>query len=545
MSEKTHVQGEVQQERTHKEIMFVLSGLMVGMLLAALDQTIVSTALKTIVIDLHGLNHYTWVVTAYLLTSTASTPLYGKISDLYGRRIIFQFAIITFLIGSFAAGISTSMTELISFRALQGLGAGGLMSLTFVIIGDLVAPRERGRYQGYFGAVWGLSSVAGPLLGGFFSDHHLLIAGWRWIFYINLPFGIAALIITSASLHIPFHKRDHKIDYLGAFLMVMAIVSLLMAVSVYGPENHATDSTVGWTGIKTILGFIFAVVFTIAFIFQENRAPEPVLPLRLFKNHTVTLTSIVGFIIGAGMFGAIVLLPLYYQVVKDNSATVSGLKLIPFMLGIVTLSITSGRQIAKTGKYKRWPVIGLFIMGTGVALLATIGVNTSFWWIALYSIMIGGGLGMAMQNIVIALQNAIDLKDIAVATSANTFFRSIGSTIGVAVFGTVYGNALTHYISKGMVTLAKTQPSLAQAVTPGQMNATMQDPNLLFKPNFPAVVRDNILHSYTQAFHVVFLVAAPVCFLGFIVVSFLREHPLRTSAAAQKAREEAAGESFA
>ena len=245
------------------------------------------------------------------------------------------------------------------------------------------------------------------------------------------------------------------------------------------------------------------------------------------------------------MFGAIVLLPLYYQVVKNDSATISGLKLIPFMLGIVGLSITSGRLIAKTGKYKRWPVIGLFIMGSGVALLATIGVNTSFWYISIYSIMIGGGLGMAMQNIVIALQNAVEMKDIAVATSANTFFRSIGSTIGVAIFGTVYGNALTHYIGKGLGTLAKSQPALASALSPEQMKATMQNPGLLFKPNVPAVVRENILHSYTQAFHMVFLVAAPVCFLGFIVVSFLREVPLRTSAAAQKAREEAVGETFA
>jgi EmrB/QacA subfamily drug resistance transporter len=545
MSEKTQGHHEGHVERSHKEIMLVLSGLMVGMLLAALDQTIVSTALKTIVIDLHGLNHYTWVVTAYLLTSTASTPLYGKISDLYGRRPVFQFAIVTFLLGSFAAGIANTMTELIAFRAVQGLGAGGLMALTFVIIGDLVSPRERGKYQGYFGAVWGLSSVAGPLLGGFFSDHHLLIAGWRWIFYINLPFGIAALIITSMHLHIPLHRREHKIDYLGALLMVLGISSLLTAVSIYGPENHATDHSVGWTGSKTIIAFVLAALFTAAFIFQESRASEPVLPLRLFKDHTVNLTSIVGFIIGAGMFGAIVMLPLYYQVVKNNSATISGLKLIPFMLGIVGLSITSGRLIAKTGKYKRWPVIGLFIMGTGVLLLSTIGVSTSFWNIALYSIMIGAGLGMAMQNIVIALQNAVEMKDIAVATSANTFFRSIGSTIGVAIFGTIYGDALTRYVTKGVGTLVKSQPALAAAVTPQSMSATMQNPNLLYKPGVPAVLRDTILHSYTQAFHVVFLVAAPVCYLGFVVVLFLREHPLRTSAAAQKAREEAAGETFA
>jgi len=308
---------------SHKEIMFVLSGLMMGMLLAALDQTIVSTALKKIVEDFNGLSHYTWVVTAYLLTSTASTPLYGKISDLYGRRPVFQFAIVTFLIGSFAAGAATSMNQLIAFRAIQGLGAGGLMALTFVIIGDIVSPRDRGKYQGYFGGVWGLSSVAGPLLGGFFSDHHHIfgVAGWRWIFYINLPFGLAALVITTASLHIPKVVKKHKIDYLGAFLMVLSVSALLLAISVYGPEN-------GWTATKTLVAFGAFLVLLLAFLFQESRASEPILPLRLFKNHTFSTTSILGFIIGAGMFGAIVMLPLYLQLVKGNSATTSGL--LPF-----------------------------------------------------------------------------------------------------------------------------------------------------------------------------------------------------------------------
>ena len=294
----------------------MLSGLMTGLLLAALDQTIVSTALKNIVEEFDGLNHYTWVVTAYLLTSTASTPLYGKISDLYGRRPVFQFAIITFLIGSLLAGASQNMTQLIFTRALQGLGAGGLMALTFVIIGDIVSPRERGKYVGYFGAVWGLASVAGPLLGGFFSDREAIlgITGWRWIFYINLPFGILALIITSAVLHLPKVKREHKVDYLGALILVLAVCSLLMSVSVYGPEN-------GWTDSRTILTMILGITLTLLFIWQEFRAVEPILPMRLFKNHTFSLSSVLGFIIGAGMFGAIVMLPLYLQVVKGNSAT--------------------------------------------------------------------------------------------------------------------------------------------------------------------------------------------------------------------------------
>ena len=298
--------GESSGPLTHKEIMIVLSGLMTGMLLAALDQTIVSTALKNIVEDFDGLNHYTWVVTAYLLTSTASTPLYGKISDLYGRRPVFQFAIITFLIGSLLAGASQNMTQLIFTRALQGVGAGGLMALTFVIIGDIVSPRERGKYQGYFGAVWGLSSVAGPLLGGFFSDHETIlgITGWRWIFYINIPFGILALVITSAVLHIPKVKREHKIDYFGALILVFAVSAVLLAVSVYGPED-------GWTDSRTLTVFGLGLFLTLLFLWQETRAKEPILPLRLFKNHTFSLTSVLGFIIGAGMFGAIVMLPLY------------------------------------------------------------------------------------------------------------------------------------------------------------------------------------------------------------------------------------------
>ncbi len=531
-------EAKTTQTRTHREIMFVLSGLMVGMLLAALDQTIVSTALKTIVIQLHGLNHYTWVVTAYLLTSTASTPLYGKISDLYGRRIIFQFAIVTFLVGSFAAGISSSMTELIIFRAVQGLGAGGLMALTFVIIGDLVSPRERGKYQGYFGGVWGLSSVAGPLLGGFFSDHaHILgITGWRWIFYINLPFGIAALVITSASLHIPLHRTEHKIDYSGALLLVLGASALLMGVSYYGPTD-------GWTNSKTIISFVVAIVFTIAFLFNERKAAEPVIPLRLFKNHTVSLTTIIAFIIGAGMFGAIVLLPLYYQVVRDNSATLSGLKLIPFMLGIVSASIISGRLISKHGKYKRYPVIGLLVMALGIGLLSTLSVTTPFWQLAIYSILIGAGLGMAMQNIVIALQNAIDMKDIAVGTSSNTFFRSIGATIGVAAFGAIYANVLTHTITKSLMPLAQANPTAMPSKA--QLTAMQQNPNLLFNGSVPGPIQHAILNSYTHAFHVVFLTAVPLVLLGFFFALALRETPLRSGAAMETAREKAAGEALA
>ena len=522
---------------THKEILFVLSGLMVGMLLAALDQTIVSTALKSIVEDFDGLAHYTWVVTAYLLTSTASTPLYGKISDLYGRRPVFQFAIITFLIGSFAAGAATSMEQLIAFRAVQGLGAGGLMSLTFVIIGDIISPRERGKYQGFFGAVWGLSSVAGPLLGGYFSDHAQIlgVSGWRWIFYINLPFGIAALILTSIFLHIPKVKREHSIDYLGALLLVSGVSSLLLGISVYGPQD-------GWQNSKTLISITAAIVLILLFIFQESRAKEPILPLTLFKNHTFSVTSIMAFIIGAGMFGAIIMLPLYLQIVKGDSATSAGLKLIPFMIGIVTMSIVSGKMITKHGHYKRFPIIGLALMSIGLAMLATLTETTAFWKLAIYAILIGAGLGLSMQTIVIALQNSVDFRDLGVATSANTFFRSIGATMGVALFGTVYASRLAHNLPIEVEKLRVSNPSALVGATPEKFAALEYNTAVL--QTFTPELQAGIIHAFVNSFHVVFLSAVPITIIGFFIAFMLRETPLRTGVGHQAAKEDAAGEAL-
>ena len=526
--------GAPSKAHSHREIMVIMSGLMTGMLLAALDQTIVSTALKTIVIDLHGLKEYTWVVTAYLLTSTASTPLYGKISDLYGRRIVFQFAIVTFLIGSFLAGVSQNMSQLIATRALQGLGAGGLMALTFVIIGDIVPPRERGRYQGYFGAVWGLSSVAGPLLGGFFSDHNQIlgITGWRWIFYINLPFGIAALAITSAVLHIPKVKREHSIDYLGALLLVTGVTAVLMAMAVYGPQD-------GWLDSRTITYFIVGIIVSIGFVYWEGKAKEPILPMSLFKNHTFSITSALGAVIGAGMFGAIVMLPLYLQIVKGNTATQAGLKLIPLMLGIVSTSIFSGKQITKTGKYKMFPVVGTAIMTVGLLMMVTLNRETPFWQLSIYSIIVGAGLGLSMQTIVIALQNSVDFKDMGVATSANTFFRSLGSVFGTAIFGAVLNNRLAHYMTNGFTTLGTQDPSAVKGLDLSTQGVTA----IVASPqNFSAVVHNTAMDAYVNAFHIVFLTAAPVTANGLILALSLREVPLRTSHDYAAARDESAGE---
>ena len=473
---------------THRQILVVLSGLMTGMLLAALDQTIVSTALKQIVEDLDGLDQYTWVVTAYLLTSTATTPLYGKISDLYGRRPVFQFAIITFLVGSLLAAFSTNMTELIATRAIQGLGGGGLMALTFTIIGDIIPPRERGRYQGYFGAVWGLSSVAGPLLGGYFSDsgNILGITGWRWIFLINLPFGIVALVVTSFVLHIPKVRREHKIDYLGAITMIAAVSSLLLAIAYSVPAY-------GWGDTLTLAYFAVGILLTLAFLQIERKAIEPILPLDLFKNDIFSVTSGIGFIIGAGMFGALVMLPLYLQVVQGNSATESGLKLVPFMLGILTMSILTGKRISKTGKYKKFPLIGSLVMTLGLLLMTTLSISTPFWQLAIFSMLIGMGLGLTMPTMVVAVQNAVDFKDMGVATGANTFFRSLGAAFGSAIFGTILTNRLAVHIDSGMAQLAANNPAAAESFDPALLSQLQNSTSVL--ATLPTEVTEAVLQS--------------------------------------------------
>jgi EmrB/QacA subfamily drug resistance transporter len=522
---------------THKEIMIILGGLMTGMLLAALDQTIVSTALKNIVEEFDGLNHYTWVVTAYLLTSTASTPLYGKISDIYGRRVVFQFAIVTFLIGSLLAGAAQNMEQLIATRALQGLGAGGLMALTFVIIGDIVPPRERGKYQGYFGAVWGLSSVAGPLLGGFFSDNGQIlgISGWRWIFLINLPLGIASLIITSAVLHIPKVKRDHSIDYLGAVLMVASVCLILLSASIYGPQY-------GWGDSRTVTYALVGIVLTILFLLWERKAKEPILPLYLFKNHTFSVTSALGAVIGAGMFGAIIMLPLYFQVVRGYSATEAGLKLIPLMLGIVSTSIISGKMISKHGHYKRFPIMGTAIMTVGILLMTRLQIDTPYWQISIYAVMVGAGLGLSMQTIVIALQNSVEFKDMGVATSSNTFFRSLGSVFGTAIFGSILTNRVVHYMSSGFGDLAKTNPGALEGFDTSKLAALTNNTAVL--KTFPPVIKQTALEAFVNSFHVVFYAAAPITLLGLALAFMLRETPLRTTQDYAAAREDAAGESL-
>lgn len=517
---------------THRQIMIVLSGLMTGMLLAALDQTIVSTALKRIVEDFNGLDHYTWVVTAYLLTSTASTPLYGKISDLFGRRKVFQFAIVTFLLGSFLAGASQNMAELIATRALQGLGGGGLMALTFVIIGDIIPPRERGRYQGYFGAVWGLSSVAGPLLGGFFSDRATIfgITGWRWIFYINLPFGILSLIITSAVLHLPKVRREHKIDYLGAALMVTSVTSILLGIAYSAPAY-------GWAAPLTMIYLASGLILAVLFLLQEKRATEPILPLDLFKNHVFSAASGIGFVIGAGMFGAVVMIPLFLQVVQGTSAMTAGLKLIPFMLGILTASITSGKRISKTGRYKKYPIIGTGLMTIGIILMRRLEIGTPYWQLSIYILLVGLGLGLSMQTLIIAVQNSIDFKHMGIATSAHTFFRSLGSVVGVGIFGSVLSSRLTHHLKDGFANLSHKDPAALVGFDPAKL-ARVQNNTAVLKTLSP-VVRRTVLQGFVHSFADVFLVAASITTVGFLLAFALKEITLKSSDAHAADRHEA------
>lgn len=503
---------------THRQIQIILIGLMSGMLLAALDQSIVGTALPRIVSDLGGLNHITWVVTAYLLTSTASTPLWGKISDLYGRRIIFQITIVIFLIGSALCGLAQSMPQLILFRAIQGIGGGGLMAIAFAIIGDVIPARERGRYSGYFGAVFGVSSLAGPLLGGWITDN----ISWRWIFYINLPIGIVALVVTSIVLKMPVIKRDAKIDYLGATSIVAGVSSLLLYLNWAGEKY-------GWTS-PTALAFVaVSVAMTVAFVFIELRAVEPIIPMQLFKNPIFSVANAFGFLIGFALFGGAIYLPLYLQTVKGMSPTESGLAMLPMVAGTFSMSIISGQLITRTGKYKIYPIIGSSILLVALYLLNTLHVTTPYWQIAIYAFLFGVGLGLAMMTIITPVQNAVSPRDIGTATSATTFGRSLGGAIGAAFFGAVMTSRLVHYIAGIPEVAAGSLP--AGEINTNDMNAIHQ---------LPEPLRTEVLTAFTSAVTDVFLYVIPVIAIALVIVLFLKEIPLRTTAPILEQQREAA-----
>ncbi len=495
------VQARVEQTADRPRVWLVFSGLMLGLLIASLDQTVVATALPTIVSDLGGLNELSWVVTAYLLASTASTPLWGKLGDLYGRKRLFQAAIALFLVGSALCGLSQNMAELIIFRALQGLGGGGIIVLSQAIIADVVSPRELGRYQGLFGAVFGLTSVAGPLLGGFFVDN----LSWRWIFYINLPIGVAALIVIAVALPAIGQRGHHTIDYLGTVLLAAAATSLVLLATLGG-------TIAPWGSAPIILLVVAAVVLVTGFIIAEQHAAEPVLPLELFRNRVFSLACAIGFVVGFALFGATTFLPLFLQVVNGASPTSSGLRLLPMILGVLTTSITSGLLITRWGRYKPFPIAGTALMVLGLFLLSQMNEQTSILVASLDMLVLGMGLGLVMQVLVIAVQNAVDYRNLGVATSGATFFRSIGGSFGTAVFGAIFSNVLASHLS-----------SLASTL-PAENASALQ--------HLPTSVRAEFVHAYAQSLSTVFLVAAPIAAVAFILSWLLPEVRLRTTAQA-------------
>ena len=496
---------------THRQILLVFSGLMSGVLLAALDQTIVSTALPTIVGELGGIDHLSWVVTAYLLTSTASTPLYGKLSDLYGRKQMFQAAIVIFLIGSVLSGISQDMFQLVLFRGVQGIGAGGLMAMAFAIIGDIISPRERGRYTGYLGSVFAVASVAGPLLGGLFVDH----LSWRWVFYINVPVGAVALVITAKVLDLPFAVRRHRIDYEGAALPVAGVTSLLLAL-VWGGNEYPWGSPV-------ILGSAAAgVVLLAGFVLWEGRAAEPILPLRLFRKPVFRMSVVLSFLVGMGMFGGIIFLPLFLQVVNGASATDSGLLTLPMMIGIMTTSIGSGRLITRTGRYKVFPVVGFAVASLGMWMLSRMDSATTTVYSSLSMFVFGLGIGLISQVLILAMQNESDPADLGTTTSSATFFRQIGGSFGVAIFGAVLTAGITREL-----------PRLLPEGTPttggGGTSSLLASPEAIRA--LPTDIREAVVQALTLAIHDVFLLGMAVLLVGFALVWWLKELPLGETAA--------------
>jgi EmrB/QacA subfamily drug resistance transporter len=493
----------------------VFIALMLGMFLAALDQTIVAVALPKIVGDLGALNHISWVVTSYLLASTISTPIYGKLGDMYGRKPVFLVAILIFLGGSMLAGLSQTMAELIGFRALQGIGAGGLMVGAQAIIGDIVPPRERGRYMGLIGSVFAVASVAGPLLGGFLTS-----ISWRLIFYVNVPIGIVAVVIVITRLHLQTPHRRHRIDYLGAALLSGGVGALIL-LATWGGTQYA------W-GSRVIIGLgIVGVALLAAFVWQERRAAEPILPLWLFRSRIFSVANAMGFTIGMALFGAIIFMPLFLQIVYGVTPTVSGLLMISLMGGLLITAVLSGRAITRIGRYRPFPIAGTAVLVVGMYLLSLLGVHTPPWVASAYMVVVGVGLGLVMQVLVLAVQNDARTQDIGVATASATFFRSMGGAFGVAIFGTIFATRLSHQLS-----------GLPSAVTAHLGSGVHLDPSQIDK--LPPPVHDVVLHAFAHSLSGVFLFGTALAVVPFVLSWFLREKPLRTTVA-HEAEEEPLG----
>ncbi|WP_328963502.1 MFS transporter [Streptomyces virginiae] len=497
-------------EHASREVLVSIGALLLGLLIAALDQTIVSTALPTIVSDLGGMAHLSWVVTAYMLASTAATPLWGKLGDQYGRKKLFQYAIVLFLIGSALCGIAQDMPQLIGFRALQGLGGGGLIVLSMAIVGDIVPPRERGKYQGLFGGVFGATSVLGPLLGGLFVDN----LSWRWVFYINLPIGLVALVVIAAVLHIPARSSKHTIDYLGTFLIACVATCLVLIASLGG--------TWGWGSARIIGVAVLGAVLLAAFLLVERKAPEPVLPLGLFRIRTFTLCSAISFVVGFAMFGAMVYLPTFLQVVQGVSPTMSGVHMLPMVIGMLITSTVSGQIVSRTGRWKVFPILGTAVTALGLLLLHQLHRTSSTWEMSVYFFVFGAGLGLVMQVLVLVVQNAVSYADLGVATSGATFFRSIGASFGVAIFGTVF----THQLDD------KLAASLAGVTLPAGASVAQLEADPRAIAELPADLQPRVLDAYATAITDVFLYAVPIVLIAFVIAWFLKEDKLRGSVTA-------------
>ncbi|HEY3871228.1 MAG TPA: MFS transporter [Actinocrinis sp.] len=498
--------GQPPIEESAAQVRLVFAGVMLAMFLAALDQTIVATALPTIVGDLGGASHLSWVVTAYMLASTATTPLWGKLGDLFGRKALFQICIVIFLAGSALCGQSHSMTELIAFRALQGIGGGGLMVLAMALIADVVPPRDRGRYQGLIGAVFGVASVLGPLLGGFLVDN----LSWRWVFYVNLPVGVVALAVVAIALRSHSPGVRPKIDYAGTVLLAGASTCLVLITSLGG-------TTWAWNSGQIWGCAAGAAVLIVAFITVEQRVPEPVLPLRLFRNPVFSMCSGIGFVVGLTMFGSLSFIPLFMQVVNGVSPTGSGLRLLPLMAGLLVASIGTGQLISKFGRYKIFPIVGTLFMAAGLALLSRVSDTTGYGVFSADLVVFGIGLGLTMQVLIIAVQNSVDYADLGTATSGATYFRSIGGSFGASIFGTILDNRLTTNVSHGLAA-GTLSPSFPVARILADPTAVHQLPHDLAQP---------FLHIYAISMQRVFLVAVPIALLAFVLALFLREVPLR------------------
>ncbi len=491
----------------------IFGALLLVLFVASLDQTIVSTALPTIVGDLGGLQHLSWVVTAYLLASTVVAPLYGKLGDLYGRKRVLQVALVLFLAGSALCGLAQSMPQLIAFRAVQGLGGGGLIVVTMAVVGDLVAPRDRGRYQGLFGGVFGVSTVAGPLLGGFFVDN----LSWRWIFYINLPLGAVALAVISAAFRSPQTTERHRVDYLGTVVLAAGLSGIILYTSLGG-------TTYPWDAPGMLAAIVGGVALLALFPLVESRATDPILPLELFRSETFRTTGAIGFIIGFALFGSVTFVPLYLQVVKGHSPTESGLLMTPMMVGLLVTGIASGLLISRYGRYRPFPIVGTALATAGLYLLSRLGVSTPTREAALYLLILGLGLGLTMQVLVLAAQNAVDHRLLGVATSGASLARQIGGSIGVSVFGAIFTNRLGR--------------ELAQRLPPGVHAPTHGSPAVVH--HLPPVIHAAYIAAYATALHPVFLTAAAVMLGAFGLSWLLRDVPLRETAGSA-----GTGESFA